>query len=83
MPLVELVPMSATSANTLTRTKEFLLSLGQVPIVVMKEVRGFIQPRLQYALLAEALRLVEDGAISPQDIDKTMIYGLAGTSWVK
>jgi len=43
----------------------------------MKEVAGFALNRLQYALLAESFRMVEDGILSPQDVDTTVIYGLA------
>jgi 3-hydroxyacyl-CoA dehydrogenase len=41
-----------------------------VPIVVQREVEGFVLNRLQGALLSEALRLVDEGIVTPQDLDK-------------
>jgi len=46
-------------------------------VVLKKEIPGFVQNRLQYALLGEAFRLVEDGVMSPEDVDTTVIHGLA------
>ena len=51
-----------------------------MPIVVRREVEGFILNRLQGALLAEAFRLVGEGYVSPQDLDKTIKDGL-GLRW--
>jgi 3-hydroxyacyl-CoA dehydrogenase len=51
-----------------------------VPIVVRRELEGFILNRLQGALLAEAFRLVGEGYVSPQDLDKTISDGL-GLRW--
>ncbi len=55
-------------------------SINQVPIVVRRELEGFILNRLQGALLAEAFRLVGEGYCSPQDLDKTIKGGL-GLRW--
>ena len=51
-----------------------------MPIVVQREIEGFILNRLQGALLAEAFRLVGEGYVSPQDLDKTIKDGL-GLRW--
>jgi L-gulonate 3-dehydrogenase len=52
----------------------------QTPILVRKEVQGFILNRLQGALLNEALRLFRDGYVSAEDLDKTVKHGL-GLRW--
>ncbi len=52
----------------------------QAPVTLRKEVNGFIINRLQYALLMEAWRLVEDGVASPEDIDTSVTQGL-GMRW--
>ena len=44
-------------------------NIGQSPVVLHKELPGFLLNRLQYALLAEAFRLVDDGCASPEDVD--------------
>ena len=51
-----------------------------MPIVVRREIDGFILNRLQGALLSEAMRLVGEGYVSPQDLDKTVRDGL-GLRW--
>jgi L-gulonate 3-dehydrogenase len=80
IPLVELVGAPWTSQETIARAKEVYESIGQVPIVVNKEIEGFVLNRLQGALLAEAFRLVGEGYVSPQDCDKTLKDGL-GLRW--
>ena len=51
-----------------------------MPIVVRREIDGFILNRLQGALLSEAMRLVGEGYVSPEDLDKTVRDGL-GLRW--
>jgi 3-hydroxyacyl-CoA dehydrogenase len=80
VPLVELVGAPWTSAAAVARAKAVYEQVGQVPIVVNKEIEGFILNRLQGALLAEAFRLVGEGYVSPQDCDKTVKDGL-GLRW--
>ena len=80
VPLVELVGAPWTAADTISRAREIFEQIGQVPIVVRREIDGFILNRLQGALVAEAFRLVGDGYVSPQDLDKTVKDGL-GLRW--
>ncbi len=53
----------------------FLTKVGKQPVVVQKEVPGFIANRLQIALAREALSLVQNGVASPQDIDTVIKTG--------
>ncbi len=80
VPIVELVGTPWTSPDVVARTKALYESVGQVPIVVRKEIDGFILNRLQAVLLSEAFRLVGEGYVSPQDLDKTIKDGL-GLRW--
>ncbi len=80
IPLVELVGAPWTAADTILRAREIFEQIGQVPIVVRREIDGFILNRLQGALVAEAFRLVGEGYVSPQDLDKTVKDGL-GLRW--
>ena len=57
-----------------------MTEVGQVPVVVRRELDGFILNRLQGALLSEAMRLVGEGYVSPEDLDKTVAHGL-GLRW--
>src|SRR3954462_3890919 len=80
VPIVELVGAPWTAPETIARAKQVYESVKQVPIVVRQEIEGFILNRLQGALLAEAFRLVGEGYVSPQDLDKTIKGGL-GLRW--
>lgn len=70
MPLVEVCPGRKTSQETTTRAKEFLLSAGKKPVVLAKEAHGFIVNRLQFALLREAVHIVESGIASMEEVDE-------------
>lgn len=80
VPLVELVPAPWTDPAVIERARAIYARTGQVPIVVSREIQGFIVNRLQGALLAEAFRLVEDGYVNAADIDKAVKDGL-GLRW--
>src|SRR6058998_858522 len=69
IPLVEVVPGQATSAAVVERTVALLDALGKVP-VRCADSPGFIGPRLQALLMNEAVRLVEEGVASPEDVDR-------------
>jgi 3-hydroxyacyl-CoA dehydrogenase len=80
VPLVELVATPWTAPEIVAKAKAVYEAVGQVPIVVKREVDGFILNRLQAVLLSEAFRLVEDGYVTPHDLDKTLKDGL-GMRW--
>jgi len=80
VPVVELVGTPWTSPEVVARAKAIYEQVEQVPIVVRREIDGFILNRLQAVLLSEAFRLVGEGYVSPQDLDKTIKDGL-GLRW--
>jgi len=80
VPVVELCGAPWTSAETKLRAKEVMASVGQKPIEVKREIDGFVLNRLQVALLTEAFRLVQEGVVSPEDLDHTIADGL-GLRW--
>jgi L-gulonate 3-dehydrogenase len=80
VPLVELCPAPWTDPAVVTRTRALMSRAGQAPVTVNKELAGFALNRLQGALLAEAFRLLADGAISAADLDATVKHGL-GLRW--
>jgi L-gulonate 3-dehydrogenase len=80
VPLVELVAAPWTAPAVVAKAKTVYEAAGHVPIVVKREIEGFILNRLQAVLLSEAFRLVEDGYVTPQDLDKTLADGL-GLRW--
>jgi L-gulonate 3-dehydrogenase len=76
-PIVELSGAAFTVQSVIEKTSRFMRSCGMVDVIVQKEVDGFILNRLQYALLNEALRLIDGGYVSVADLDKTLKDGLA------
>uniref|UniRef100_A0A8D2D4F0 L-gulonate 3-dehydrogenase n=1 Tax=Sciurus vulgaris TaxID=55149 RepID=A0A8D2D4F0_SCIVU len=76
VPLVELIPHPETAPATMDRTHALMRKIGQSPVRVLKEIDGFVLNRLQYAIISEAWRLVEDGVVSPCDLDLVMSDGL-------
>ena len=77
IPAAEVVPAPWTSAETLEKTRAFLIDAGHAPLVMKRELEGFIMNRLQGALLEEAFRLVADGYASVEDVDIGIRDGLA------
>ncbi len=80
IPVVELVPAPWTDAAVVERTRVLLEAARQSPVVVRKEIQGFILNRLQAALMSEAINLWEGGYASADDIDRTVRDGL-GLRW--
>jgi len=80
VPIVELCPAPWTSPYVVARARTLHEKAGQVPVTLKKEVQGFILNRLQAALLMEAWRLVGEGYVSVEDLDKTIKDGL-GLRW--
>jgi 3-hydroxyacyl-CoA dehydrogenase len=80
IPLVELCPAPWTDPAAVEHTRDLMISAGQVPATVKKEIDGFALNRLQGALLAEAFRLLADDVISPADLDALVKDGL-GLRW--
>lgn len=80
VPAVEVVPAPWTLAEIRERTGEFLADIGQAPIMMKREIDGFVMNRLQGALLQEAFRLVAEGYASPGDVDVGIRRGL-GLRW--
>ena len=75
MALCELVRGQRTSDDTLARAQSFAESAGKTCVTVNRDVAGFITTRLISALILEAIRLVETGVASPEDIDTACRLG--------
>jgi 3-hydroxyacyl-CoA dehydrogenase len=80
LSVIELVPSPATDAAVLDRASALYRSAGLHPVLVRKEVEGFIFNRLQGAVLREAYALVRDGVATVDDIDEVVRSGL-GRRW--
>ena len=65
-----------TSDETVERAKNLVLSLGKLPVVVEKDVPGFVANRFLMPMLLEACRLLEDGVANKEDIDLLVREGV-------
>ena len=77
MPPVEVIAGERTAGGTVDLVRETLVALGKLPVVVRRDVPGFVWNRLQFALVRECVWLVEQGVASAQDVDTVMREGLA------
>jgi L-gulonate 3-dehydrogenase len=79
-PIVEVVPTPWTKDEAVETAIALMRKVGQSPVLVRREIEGFLLNRLQGALLREAWALFEEGYASAEDIDKTVSEGL-GLRW--
>lgn len=68
MKLVEVIPASATAPEIVARVRELCEEVGKTTVLI-KDVAGFAVNRMLHAFVIEAIRLVEEGVASPEDID--------------
>jgi ketoreductase RED1 len=80
IPLVEVVPGAATSADAVDAAVEFYTALGKVPRVIHKEIPGFVANRLQRALFKECCHLVLEGVVTVDELDD-IVTGSVGLRW--
>jgi 3-hydroxybutyryl-CoA dehydrogenase len=77
MPLVEVIAGARTSPGIIEHTRATLAELGKRPVVIARDVPGFVWNRLQLAVMREALWLAENEVASPDKIDTIVREGLA------
>ena len=75
IPTVEIAGGEKTSRTTVHEVREFMERMGKSPVVLRREVPGYIINRLQAALLREAIDLVDKGVASPEEVDKAFCRG--------
>ena len=85
LPLVEIVPGKKTNKKYLNIAKKFYQSISMNPIIVKKELPGYLSDRLQEALWREALHIINEGYATTEDLDRAiedgpgLRYSLMGT----
>ncbi|TDK55980.1 3-hydroxyacyl-CoA dehydrogenase family protein [Bacillus salipaludis] len=80
VPLVELVKHPQTKEAVVDATMDLIRQIGKSPILLKKEISGFIANRLQTALMREAFYLLKEGVASARDIDTAITAG-PGFRW--
>ncbi|MBR91629.1 MAG: hypothetical protein CL903_02390 [Dehalococcoidia bacterium] len=69
IPLVEIVPALQTNSINIDKVKNLFYKMNKQPILIKKEINGFIANRLQAAIQRESINLVEQEIATPEDID--------------
>ena len=75
IPMIEVIPGEQTSQETVEAASELVRRIGYHP-VVEKEVAGFVENRILYAILRECLDLVDRGIIDPEGLDLNVRWGI-------
>ncbi len=75
VPLVELSDYGNTDQDVLKEIYDMHVALGKAPVYVYKDIPGMLANRLQQAVLREMFYLVQIGAASAEDLDRTIQYG--------
>ena len=74
VPLVEVVLGKASDPSMAKKVCEFFEETGKKPVLVNKDIPGFLANRIQHALMREALALINDGIATPEDVDTAVRY---------
>jgi len=80
IPLVEVVPGKRTSKDAVAAAVAFYTAIGKSPIVIEKEIQGFVANRLQSALLRESIYLVSQGVVDMEGLDR-IVSSSIGLRW--
>ena len=76
IPMVEVIAGAATSEATTAWMMAAVRRLGLIPVKVKRDVPGFVENRVLYAIMREALDLVEQGVVDPEDLDTCVSWGI-------
>lgn len=75
--LVDLCPGAETDPAAITTMRDVVRAMGKTPVVFKQMVQGYVANRLQAAMQLEVYRLLDEGLVTPKDIDDSVIHGLA------
>ncbi len=76
IPMIEVIAGAETDKETVDWMVETIEGLGLLPVVVQKDVPGFVENRILYALLRECVDLVEQGVIDAKGLDTNVSWGI-------
>jgi 3-hydroxybutyryl-CoA dehydrogenase len=75
--LVDLCPGPQTDPAAIATVRDMVRAMGKAPVVFKQMVQGYVANRLQAAMQLEVYRLLDEGLVTPKDIDDSVLYGLA------
>jgi 5-formyl-3-hydroxy-2-methylpyridine 4-carboxylic acid 5-dehydrogenase len=76
IPVIEVIKGDQTSQSTVETTVAVVESVDMVPGIVDRDIPGFVENRILYAIMREALHLLDEGVASAEDIDKITKWGI-------
>jgi 3-hydroxyacyl-CoA dehydrogenase len=76
IPMIEVVPGERTSQETVDAAMAAIKDVGYVPCLLKKEVAGFVENRVLYAIMRECLALVDEGVVSAEELDVNVKWGI-------
>jgi len=75
VPLVEVILGASSDPAHAESLAAFMRACGMVPVIVRKDLPGFLANRLQHALAREAFAMIDAGIATPEDVDKAVRFG--------
>ncbi len=76
IPVIEIIAGAQTAPGVVERLRSTVLELGLVPVRVLKDVPGFIENRVLYAIMRECLALVDDEVVAAEELDTCVQWGI-------
>lgn len=76
IPMIEVIAGRQTAEHVVVACSDIVRSLGLLPILVKKDVPGFVENRILYSVMREAVDLVENGVIDPEALDDCVSWGI-------
>ena len=75
IPMIEIIPGEATDPQLVDELTEIVKAFNYVP-VLEKEIAGFVENRVLYAILRECMALLDEGLVSPEGLDACVKWGI-------
>jgi 3-hydroxyacyl-CoA dehydrogenase len=76
IPMIEIIPGKQTSQEVTAATQELVRQIGYFPCTLKKEVPGFVENRVLYAIMRECLALVDEGVVDAEELDLNVKWGI-------
>jgi len=76
IPVIEVIKGAQTDDHAVAVTRALTEAMGHIPVTVKRDVPGFVENRVLYAIMREALHLLEEDVASAEDIDRTVQWGI-------
>ncbi len=76
IPMIEVIAGEQTAPTTVEAITALIRQLGLLPVVLKRDVPGFVENRVLYALLRECVDLVESGVVNAEDLDTCVRWGI-------